>query len=471
MQKVENYLKQFFLVFFSKKRFIISIILTTFILSFLVAFLWPAKYLVTGSILVRAKKLGRAPEAVEISSYRSPYLPPSKEDIQSEVEILNSESLIRETVEKLINEGELRSEKQSIKNILRKIKNSLNIQIVPGSNVIRVSLIYEDPELAAKIVNKILDNYMNFRRRLFSNPETVSFFKTQAEEYKKKLRNFEDKKAKLLQKTSISDLQKEIEKNIDLQSKLEEKLNEAQNELSKVTYEIVHLKIMLDISANKNSLSLFPLISFNPVVDEMGKELVKLIIKRREMLKIYKPQTPEVKSVERELNNLKQNWFEQIKFYIADQENQQKILQNKIDYLRKSIDNLGKRNVALKQKEIQLERLNREIELLEESYKTFRQKGEEAHIEQKGGIEKLIGVSIISRAYPPEEPYFPKKRIVIPLGLVLGILLGVSLAFIREFFDHTFKTPEDVERYLGLPVIGSIPLKIKKENRACTLKN
>lgn len=40
---------------------------------------------------------------------------------------------------------------------------------------------------------------------------------------------------------------------------------------------------------------------------------------------------------------------------------------------------------------------------------------------------------------------------------VLGVMLGVFIAFIVEYLDNTIKTPEDVEKYLGLPVLGAIP--------------
>jgi len=39
--------------------------------------------------------------------------------------------------------------------------------------------------------------------------------------------------------------------------------------------------------------------------------------------------------------------------------------------------------------------------------------------------------------------------------LLVGLLLGCSLGFVREYFDHTFKKPSDVMAYAGLPVIIS----------------
>ena len=50
----------------------------------------------------------------------------------------------------------------------------------------------------------------------------------------------------------------------------------------------------------------------------------------------------------------------------------------------------------------------------------------------------------------------------IGLGAIIGLILGLGLSFLFEYFDKTIKTPEDVEGYLGLPVLGTIP-KIDKD--------
>ena len=52
---------------------------------------------------------------------------------------------------------------------------------------------------------------------------------------------------------------------------------------------------------------------------------------------------------------------------------------------------------------------------------------------------------------------FPGMEVIIPLGILIGFITGLSLGFLREFFDHTFKKPSDVENFIGLPVIFSIP--------------
>ena len=45
----------------------------------------------------------------------------------------------------------------------------------------------------------------------------------------------------------------------------------------------------------------------------------------------------------------------------------------------------------------------------------------------------------------------------IAVAFILGLLIAVGLAFVIEYFDDTVKSADDVERYLGLTVLGTIP--------------
>lgn len=72
-------------------------------------------------------------------------------------------------------------------------------------------------------------------------------------------------------------------------------------------------------------------------------------------------------------------------------------------------------------------------------------------------IMNVENVQVLDEAIPQLSPVKPKKTMNIAISLVLGAMLGVLAAFILEFLDTSIKTPEDVEKYLGLPVIGTIP--------------
>ncbi|HEY7065767.1 MAG TPA: Wzz/FepE/Etk N-terminal domain-containing protein [Chloroflexota bacterium] len=57
----------------------------------------------------------------------------------------------------------------------------------------------------------------------------------------------------------------------------------------------------------------------------------------------------------------------------------------------------------------------------------------------------------------PARLYWPQTRVFLLSGLLLGAVLGVLLAFARDYLDDSLKTPEEVDRYLGLTTLGTIP--------------
>lgn len=73
-------------------------------------------------------------------------------------------------------------------------------------------------------------------------------------------------------------------------------------------------------------------------------------------------------------------------------------------------------------------------------------------------IMNVDNVSILTEAEVPEglAPVSPKPLLNIAIAIVVGLMLGVGLAFLLEYFDNTIKTEQDIEKYLELPVLGVI---------------
>jgi polysaccharide biosynthesis transport protein len=65
-------------------------------------------------------------------------------------------------------------------------------------------------------------------------------------------------------------------------------------------------------------------------------------------------------------------------------------------------------------------------------------------------------VMICNPARPDKNPVSPKSMLIIPLGIVVGLLVGLGLAFFIEYLDTSVKTIDDVERSLQAPVLGII---------------
>ncbi|MDD4834972.1 MAG: Wzz/FepE/Etk N-terminal domain-containing protein [Lutispora sp.] len=72
-------------------------------------------------------------------------------------------------------------------------------------------------------------------------------------------------------------------------------------------------------------------------------------------------------------------------------------------------------------------------------------------------LMKVQNVEIIDPAVVPTSPIKPRPMLNMAIAFVLALMIGVGLAFLLEYLDHTVKTPDDVEKFLELPVLGTIP--------------
>jgi uncharacterized protein involved in exopolysaccharide biosynthesis len=111
----------------------------------------------------------------------------------------------------------------------------------------------------------------------------------------------------------------------------------------------------------------------------------------------------------------------------------------------------------LDQKGFTTEGLRREAKAAEDAYMLYHRKHEEARISAAMDQQKIVNVSIAQPAQRPLRPVGPRKALSLLLGLLLGALGGLGLAFVSEYFDHSLTTGRDLETRVGIPLLGSIP--------------
>lgn len=107
-----------------------------------------------------------------------------------------------------------------------------------------------------------------------------------------------------------------------------------------------------------------------------------------------------------------------------------------------------------REKQVELERLERDVDVNQELYEAFLSKFKEADLSSSG--TQVASARIVDRALPPGGPIYPQKQKIVLTWTFIGLLLGIGLAFLREQLDSTFKSGRMVEEKLGLPLLGVV---------------
>ncbi len=112
-------------------------------------------------------------------------------------------------------------------------------------------------------------------------------------------------------------------------------------------------------------------------------------------------------------------------------------------------------SVTASETQVQLRELERGAETYKNLYQTFLQRYQEAVQQQSFPVTEA---RVISHAVPPQEASEPRAGVVLGASLVLGFMLGGSVAGFREFRDRFFRTGDQVREVLGLEYLGAVPL-------------
>ena len=122
--------------------------------------------------------------------------------------------------------------------------------------------------------------------------------------------------------------------------------------------------------------------------------------------------------------------------------------------IRQEIEGLEKELAKYPEKEIVISRLTRDNSINSGLYADYKQQLEKAKITEG---EKTSDVTVDNPALPPRSPIRPNKVTNQFIGLILGIIMSLSAAFIIEHLDTSIGTIEEIEQLVQLPVIGVIP--------------
>lgn len=203
----------------------------------------------------------------------------------------------------------------------------------------------------------------------------------------------------------------------------------SQKYITAIQEEIAKLEINKQVAISKKE----GLSADSPVIQEYDRkisELRKQLDKELEVLKagIFASSPEEVKELTQKI--------------IAEEVRNQS-LETSIKELDKIVQGYEARFMKLPKNAIELARLKRNTEALEKLYLMIEQRYQEALINEQSQPGNVL---IIDEARIPVRPSKPNRTLIILIGLLLGAGLAVGYVFIKNYFDDTVKTPDDIEK-------------------------
>jgi capsular exopolysaccharide synthesis family protein len=213
----------------------------------------------------------------------------------------------------------------------------------------------------------------------------------------------------------------------------------SQTYIKAIQDEIVKLQINREIAMSKdNSLSENSAVvrEYDNKINDMQKELDREL----EVLKagIFASSPEEVKDLTQK---------------IIDEEVRNQSLQTSIKELDKIVKSYEARFQKLPKNAIELARLKRNSAALEKLYLLVEERYQEALINEQS---QPGNVMVIDEARIPDSPSKPNRTLIILIGLILGIGIAFGFVFIKNYFDDTVKTPDDIEQK-NINVLAWVP--------------
>jgi Mrp family chromosome partitioning ATPase len=172
---------------------------------------------------------------------------------------------------------------------------------------------------------------------------------------------------------------------------------------------------------------------------------------------IFKPDYPEMTSLRRQLDNMKEQLRDEIEKAIKASETEYRATQKKETELWRLLEGQRRDVVSMNNNAILYNSLKIEVENKRNLLNSLVAKQNETLVSARLKGLKSSNIKIIDSALIPGGPYSPNTRRNLMVGLLLGLMCGIGLAFFIDYLDNTIKSPEDTERLVELPSLGVIP--------------
>lgn len=370
------------------------------------------------------------------------------EKYENEYELMRSSIVAKKTIE-LLGWTER-------KNALGYLRSSVEINpLIKGYQVTSVAFIAAksaNPKEAMDMANYTAKAYIKTKEDEASEKikNVYNMFSKQLDAVKEKLRQAEVAFNEFKESHNIVGVG-DINLDEKATQKMAEELVKTRTDMQKIT---ALMKSLKDLESEESLFSAYGIVA-NNYPEAIDQSLYRQIEREKkeylELLAIYTERHPLVIQKLAQIESLKLRLREGLQNVIIDLKTTYNMLQGKEENIMYS---LKLKTPELGEAKSEYFTLKREVENNQELYHHLTTSMKELNVYEE--ISKMANVRILEWAKLPKYPE-RKGTIALFFAPILGLFIGISLAFFMEYMDNTIKTESDIKQYLDLPVIGVIP--------------
>jgi len=412
----------------------------------------------------------------------TPFAP--KESLRSHMMLLKSSSSVAKIKERLKNNYSPPLEGQGwVEVTVPQIIDGFSLAYDENdTSIIRLTATASVPKQAQALANVVAELYTEkvAEMKIAHLDKGVNFLKTHTELLDEKLQKAEEVLNKFKEEEGVWMLSPTTSDSSTLSGGLLAKLGNMYADLSQTETDIewasAQLQSVRTLISEKRKSSLSSLTTSLPSqIDQIQSKLVDLHLELDTLKEQFTEKDLQVTTVQRQIDALQKRLESEFEKLLKNEGTtsldplaelqellQQSVslnvqlngLEQKAAVLKQKIDTFKDEHPELIAKQVELTRLERQARVFEYSYTRLLDRSEEMLLlrEMKAG-----GLTILDSATLPEFPISPQKKRTLIFGFMIGLVLGIGLAFFLEYIDDSIKLKEDVERHLRLPVMGTIP--------------
>ncbi len=333
------------------------------------------------------------------------------------------------------------------------------IEPVRNSRLVDISVESHDAALSADIANTLAGQYIdqNMELNLFASKQAGSWLLDRIGELRKKVEVSELALQKYKEQTNILSLEKRQSIILQKVSEINTKVIEAKT--NRIELETRYQQLA-QLSKHPGMIESLPAVINNELIREVKSEYVKSQREYSDLSKRYKHKHPKIIRSKSQVELLKNKIALEVDKIVNSIKIEYEVAKSREKSLDNSLDVLKKEALKMNQKGIKYGVLNREVNSNKEMYNILLKRLKETNL--SGGL-KNSNIRVIDIAEMPILPIRPNIGLNLLLALALGSITGIGMAFFFEYMDNTVKSAEDIERFIKLPLLGSISI-IKQKN-------